>query len=371
MDKVKTKSQRITSIDILRGVTIAGMILVNNPGGPEEETYAPLQHAEWFGLTPTDLIFPFFMFIMGITTYLSLKKFKFEWSAACGLKILKRASLLWIIGLGLSLLFMLCRGTEDPLGHLRILGVFPRLGICYGLAALIGVTVKHKFIPWLIAFIFVGYWILLVTMNGYAHDETNIIAIVDNAILGANHVYRWESPDPEGLLSTLPALAHVLIGFCVGKIVMELHDINDKIERLFVIGAVLAIGGWLLSYGCPLSKKLWTPTFAMVTCGMGSVVLALLTWLVDKKGKQGFATRFFQVFGCNPLAIFVWSDLLLIPFGIYKLLGDTSIHHFIYDTLYCSIFPNQFASLLYSVTYVLINWAFGLYLFKKKIYIKL
>ena len=152
---------------------------------------------------------------------------------------------------------------------------------------------------------------------------------------------------------------------------MELHDINDKIERLFVIGAVLAIGGWLLSYGCPLSKKLWTPTFAMVTCGLGSVVLALLTWLVDKQGKQGFATRFFQVFGCNPLAIFVWSDLLLIPFGIYNLLGDTSIHQFLYDTCYCSIFGDKFASLLYSITYVLINWAFGLYLFKKKIYIKL
>ena len=371
METTKPKKQRITSIDILRGMTIAGMILVNNPGGPEESTYAPLQHAEWFGLTPTDLIFPFFMFIMGITTYLSLKKFKFEWSAECGLKILKRASLLWLIGLGLSLLFMLCRGTEDPLGHLRILGVFPRLGICYGLAALIAVTVKHKFIPWLIAFIFVGYWVLLVTMNGYAHDATNIIAVVDNAVLGANHVYRWESPDPEGILSTFPALAHVLIGFCVGKVVMEMHDINDKIERLFVIGAVLALAGWLLSYGCPLSKKLWTPTFSMVTCGMGSVVLALLTWLVDKQGKQGFATRFFQVFGCNPLAIFVWADLLLIPFSIFNLLGDTNIHSFIYDTLYCSVFDEKFASLLYAVTYVVINWAFGLYLFKKKIYIKL
>ena len=369
--EAKPKKQRITSIDILRGMTIAGMILVNNPGGPEEETYAPLQHAEWLGLTPTDLIFPFFMFIMGITTYLSLKKFKFEWSTSCALKILKRASLLWLIGIGVSLLFMVCRGTEDPIGHVRILGVFPRLGICYGLAALIGIIVKHKFLPWLIAAMFVGYWILLVTMNGYAHDETNIIAIVDHALFGANHVYRWESPDPEGLLSTIPALAHVLIGFCVGKIVMELDDINDKIERLFVIGAVLAIGGWLLSYGCPLSKKLWTPTVAMVTCGLGSVVLALLTWLVDKQGKQGRATRFFQVIGCNPLAIYLMSVLLLIPFGVYKLLGDMSIHTFIYKSLYCSVFGEQFASLLYAVTYVLINWAFGLYLFKKKIYIKL
>ena len=363
--------QRITSIDILRGMTIAGMILVNNPGGPEEDTYAPLQHAEWFGLTPTDLIFPFFMFIMGITTYLSLRKYNFEWSAGCALKILKRASLLWIIGLALSLLFMFCRGTDDPLGHLRILGVFPRLGICYGLAALVAITVRHKYIPWLIAAIFVGYWVLLATMNGYAHDATNIIAVVDNAVFGPNHVYKWESPDPEGLVSTLPALAHVLTGFCVGRAVMRLQGLDDKIERLFIIGAVLTIAGFLLAYGCPLSKKLWTPTFSMVTCGLASTVLALLTWLVDKQGRQGFLTRFFQVFGCNPLAIFVWADLLLIPVSIFPLVGDTTIHQLIYADVYTPIFGERFASLLFAVTYVLVNWAFGLILYRKKIYIKL
>lgn len=197
MQTAKSASQRITSIDILRGMTIAGMILVNNPGG--DEVYAPLEHAEWLGLTPTDLVFPFFMFIMGMTTYLSLRKYSFEWSWPCARKVLKRALLLWGIGLGLSLLFMVCRGTADPLGHLRILGVLPRLGICYGLAAVIALSVRHKYIPWLIAVAFVAYYIVLLTCNGFAHDQSNIIAVIDNAVFGPDHVYRHESPDPEGL----------------------------------------------------------------------------------------------------------------------------------------------------------------------------
>lgn len=280
------KSQRILSIDILRGLTIAGMILVNNPGGPEEDSFSPLCHAEWIGLTPTDLVFPTFMFIMGITTYLSLRKFQFTWSKACARKIAKRAFLLWGIGLAISLLLTYIHGLVDPtkwhgfgyaLAHLRLLGVLPRLGICYGLAAVIALSVKHKLIPWLIAFLFVAYYIVLELGNGYAHDATNILAVVDNAVMGANHTYKWDTPDPEGLLSTLPALGHVLIGFCVGKVIMSLNDLNDKIERLFVIGALLMLTGALLAYLCPVSKKLWTPTFAMVTCGIACTLLALMS----------------------------------------------------------------------------------------------
>ena len=369
MQTAKSASQRITSIDILRGMTIAGMILVNNPGG--DEVYAPLEHAEWLGLTPTDLVFPFFMFIMGMTTYLSLRKYSFEWSWPCARKVLKRALLLWGIGLGLSLLFMVCRGTADPLGHLRILGVLPRLGICYGLAAVIALSVRHKYIPWLIAVAFVAYYIVLLTCNGFAHDQSNIIAVIDNAVFGPDHVYRHESPDPEGLLSTLPALAHVLTGFCVGRVVMEMRDINDKIERLFVIGAVLTFAGLLLVYACPISKKLWTPTFAMTTCGMGSTLLALLTWLVDKKGRSGRATRFFEVFGCNPLALFVLSDLLLLPFSIWPLCGGDTVQHAVTSGILIPVAGAKGGSLLWAVLYVLVNWCVGLYMYKRKIYIKL
>jgi predicted acyltransferase len=382
---VTQSKQRILALDILRGITIAGMILVNNPGF--DQTYAPLEHADWFGLTPTDLVFPFFMFIMGITTYLSLKKFKFQWSVPCARKIFKRAFLLWFIGLAISWLIMFTRGMISPdnaalplpqkllasantFDHIRILGVLPRLGICYGLAAVIALSVRHKFIPWLIAVIFIGYYILLVCCNGYAHDASNILAIVDDAILGHSHVYRWESPDPEGLLSTLPALAHVLIGFCVGKYVMELDDLNDKIERLFLIGALLTFAGFLLAYGCPISKKLWTPTFSLVTCGLGSTLLALLTWLIDKQNHQDCATRFFQVFGVNPLALYVLSDLLLIPISIVPLAGST-IQSMVCNGLLLPVFSIKTASLLWALFFVGINWCIGFILFKKNIFIKL
>lgn len=374
------KSQRILSVDILRGITIAGMILVNNPGGPEEDSFAPLTHAAWIGLTPTDLVFPTFMFIMGITTYLSLRKFRFSLSKQCAFKIAKRAFLLWGIGLAIALSLTMVSGMVHPdswhgfgymLSHLRILGVFPRLGICYGLAALVAVSVKHRLIPWLIAFIFIAYYLLLLFGNGFVHDGSNILAVIDNVVLGANHVYKWDTPDPEGLLSTLPALGHVLIGFCVGKMVFTLKDLNDKIERLFVIGSVLILAGVLLSYACPISKKLWTPTFAMTTCGISSTLLALLTWIVDKKRKRGFTTEFFHVFGVNPLALYVFSDFLLIPVSILPIIGGDTLQKFLFEDVLSSFLPVPVASLVFACVFVATCWLVGLWLYRKKIYIKL
>lgn len=376
----QTKGQRILSVDILRGITIAGMILVNNPGGSEADSFTPLTHADWIGLTPTDLVFPTFMFIMGITTYLSLRKFNFSWSKECAFKIAKRAFLLWGIGLAISLALSMVRGAVHPdnwngfvymFSHLRILGVLPRLGICYGLAAIVAISVRHKLIPWIIAFLFVGYYILLEFANGYAHDESNILAIVDTVVFGAGHVYRWDVPDPEGLLSTLPALGHVLIGFCVGKVIMNLKDLNDKIERLFVIGSLLVLAGVLLAYACPISKKLWTPTFAMTTCGIASILLALMTWVIDKKHKQGRLTEFFHVFGVNPLALYVFSDILLIPFSMLPFVGGKTLQDFCYENVLSSFLPLPLASLVWACFFVMCCWIVGLWLYKKKIYIKL
>ncbi len=375
-----TKSQRILSIDILRGITIAGMILVNNPGGPEEDSFTPLTHAEWIGLTPTDLVFPTFMFIMGITTYLSLRKFNFTWSKSCARKVAKRAFLLWGIGLAIALLLTMIRGAVHPdewhgfgdmFAHLRILGVLPRLGICYGLAAVVALSVKHKLIPWLIAILFVGYYIILEFGNGYVHDSSNILAIVDNIVLGADHTYKWDTPDPEGLLSTLPALGHVLIGFCVGKAIMNLKDLNDKIERLFVIGAILTLTGVLLAYACPISKKLWTPTFALTTCGIGSTLLALMTWIIDKRHRTGRITEFFHVFGVNPLALYVLSDLILIPYSIIPFFSKQTLQQVLFKDVFSTFLPLPWASLLWACICVMTCWLVGLWLYKKKIYIKL
>lgn len=383
-------NNRIESIDLLRGFTIAGMILVNNQ--IEGDQFAPLGHADWIGLTPADLIFPTFMFIMGITTYLSLRKYDFNPTRRSLGKIAKRALLLWFVGLALSWLLQcvaqLCSPANaslpfgqwmshaafTPLQHLRILGVLPRLGICYGMAALLAVSVRHRYIPWIVAVLFVGYFIILETGNGYAHDSTNILAIVDDAVLGHSHVYRWDTPDPEGLLSTLPALGHVLIGFCMGHELVRPISLDEKIERMFAFGSMMLTAGWLLSFACPISKKLWTPTFSLVTCGAASLILAILTIVVDKYKKKSRLGTFFEVFGCNPLALYVFSDLLLIPYadiiwvsslGTGGSLSKLYAHH-ILGTL-----PPNWSSLLWSLLFVFSTWGLGYYLWKKHIYIKL
>ena len=263
-------SQRLLALDVLRGITIAGMILVNNPGS-WGKIYAPLSHAEWNGLTPTDLVFPFFMFIMGISTYISLKKYNFELNAQAVWKILKRTVVIFAIGLGIAYFSLLCR-THNPLpfDNIRILGVMQRLALSYGVTAIVALVMSHKHIPYLIFVLLAGYFGILFFGNGYEYNETNILSVVDRAILGTNHMYKDNGIDPEGLLSTLPAIAHVLIGFCCGKLLMEVKDIHEKIERLFIIGTVLTFAGFLLSYGCPINKKVWSPTFVLTTCGLAS-----------------------------------------------------------------------------------------------------
>ena len=154
-----------------------------------------------------------------------------------------------------------------------------RLALCYGATAIIALIMKHKYIPYLIAILLIGYFIILINGNGFEYNSSNILSIVDRTVLGEAHMYKDNGIDPEGLLSTIPSIAHVLIGFCVGKLLMEVKDIHEKIERLFLIGTILTFAGFLLSYGCPISKKIWSPTFAIVTCGLASSFLALLVWM--------------------------------------------------------------------------------------------
>lgn len=385
-----SSKKRLLALDVMRGITIAGMIMVNNPGNGGA-VFVPLEHAQWIGMTPTDLVFPFFMFIMGITTYLSMSKYHFEFTRKAGFKILKRTALIWLIGLAISWLFSFTRTWLLPengalpffqhffvscntLDHLRILGVMPRLAICYGLSAIIALTLKHKYIPWFIAALFIGYFIILLTGNGFAYDHTNILYRLDYAILGPHHIYSYDKLDPEGILSTIPALGHVLIGFCVGKLLMSVKDLNDKIERLFLVGVILTFSGLLFSYGCPLSKKIWTPTFALTTCGLASSTLAIMVWCIDKKGYVGKITRFFEAFGVNPLFLYVLADILVIPLCMipFNFGGkSTSLQGVSYDYLLQPLFGDKGGSLAYALVFVLINWCIGYVLYKKKIYIKL
>ena len=365
-----TSNKRLLALDVMRGITIAGMILVNTPGS-WQHTYAPLKHAEWIGLTPTDLVFPFFMFIMGISTYISLRKYDFTFSIPAGLKILKRTVIIFLIGIGISWLSILCFQHDPfPIDQIRILGVMQRLALGYGITALAALLIKHKYIPYLITVLLIGYFMILAVGNGYVYDETNVLSIVDRAVLGQAHIYGGAILDPEGLLSTISAVAHVMIGFCAGKLLMEVKDIHEKLERLFLIGTILTFAGFLLSYGSPICKKIWSPSFVLITCGMGSSFLALLVWIIDIKGWS----RFFESFGVNPLFIYVLADILAILFAMIPMTyaGEpTSLHGYIYSALLQPVFGDKGGSLIFALLFVLLNWAIGYILYKKKIYIKI
>lgn len=368
-----SNSKRLLALDVMRGITIAGMILVNTPGS-WEYVYAPLLHAEWIGLTPTDLVFPFFMFIMGISTYISLRKYNFTFSIPAVLKILKRTFIIFLIGIAISWFAIYCFEHDPfPFNRIRILGVMQRLAIGYGITAIVALLIKHKYIPYLIALLLIGYFITLAAGNGYVYDETNILSIVDRAVLGQAHIYNGGIMDPEGLLSTLSAIAHVMIGFCAGKLLMEVKDIHEKLERLFLIGVILTFAGFLLSYGSPICKKVWSPSFVLVTCGLGSSLLALLVWLIDIKGYKRWC-RFFEAFGVNPLFIYVLSEVLAIILIIIPInyQGEsTSLYNYIYIAFLQPVFGLKGGSLAFALLFVLFNWAIGNILYKKKIYIKI
>lgn len=371
----KPGNQRLLALDILRGITIAGMILVNNPG-TGGKTYAPLEHAQWHGLTPTDLVFPFFMFIMGISTYISLRKYNFEFSRDAAWKIIKRTIIIFAIGLAIGLFARFCRSWSFSLSmfeNLRILGVMQRLALCYGATAIIALLMKHKHIPYLIATLLIGYLLILLFGKGFEYNETNILSVVDRAVLGLNHMYKDNGIDPEGLLSTIPAIAHVLIGFCCGKLLMEVKDINEKLQRLFLIGTILTFAGFLFSYGCPINKKIWSPTFVLATCGLGSSLLALLIWIIDVKGYKRWS-RFFEAFGVNPLFMYVLAGFLSILVGNIRMPygeGMTSLHGYAYRAILQPLFGDYGGSLAYAILFVTLCWVIGYILYKKKIYIKI
>lgn len=324
----KTQNKRLLAVDILRGITIAGMLLVNNPGS-WGHLFAPLKHAEWMGLTPTDLVFPFFMFVMGVSMFFSLRKFDFKPSGSVLWKITRRTIVLFLIGWMVSWFSMTLRSFFSPdydlvgrlWGHLRFLGVFQRLALVYFFGSLIAIFVKQRFIPWLIALLLMAYALILGLGNGYEFSPANILSRVDLAVLGDDHMYHESAYglrlalDPEGILSTIACVAHVLIGFMVGKLLIDHRDNRERVMRVATLGIMLLLAGWLLQYGIPCGKKAWTVSYTLITTGMASCILALLVFVIDIKGRDRWC-RFFQAFGVNPLFCYLMGTVLAIVFSV-------------------------------------------------------
>lgn len=364
-------SGRLLSLDVMRGITIAGMIMVNNPGS-WQYVYTPLGHARWDGLTPTDLVFPFFMFIMGVSMFFSLRKYEFRLSKESVTKILKRTILIFLVGLGLNLFGHICRNGFEQFENLRILGVMQRLALAYGAGSLIGLMINHKYILHTAAGILVFYAVLLGFTGSTILSADNIIAVVDRALFGETHMYKDTLADgtriafdPEGFLSTIGSIAHVLIGFYAGKLILDAKKNNELIIRnLFILGTILTFAGLLLSYGCPINKKIWSSTFVLTTCGFGSLFLALLIWIIDINGKKSWS-KFFEAFGINPLYLYVQAAVLTT---VFSLTGFTS---FMYNSIFTPVLGNYGGSLAWALFFVIVNWIPGYLLYKKQIYIKL
>lgn len=379
------KPGRLLSLDILRGITIAGMILVNNPGS-WGSIYAPLRHAEWHGLTPTDLVFPFFMFIMGVSTYMSLRKYDFRLTGASLLKVVRRSVVIFLIGIAIAWLSLTLRRISSGSGvveaminfdHIRMLGVMPRLAICYGVGSLMALSMHRKALAWTVAALLAVYAAVLLLCNGLMFSADNIIAVIDRAVLGEAHMYSDTVDgitlkfDPEGLLSTIPSICHMLIGYLCGAMLMQTTDNRERTLRLFIVGAVLTFAGMLLSYGCPINKKIWSPTFVLTTCGLASTLLALLIWVIDIRGHRRWC-RFFESFGVNPLFMYCLGAVLSILFGFISV-GGTSLHAWLYAEVWTPLAGGDkvLGSLLYALAFVALNWCVGFILYKKKIYIKI
>ena len=354
-------SQRLLSLDILRGITVAGMILVNNGWG---ESYEMLQHARWNGLTPCDLVFPFFLFIMGISCYLSLVKSEFKPTPKVLRRIIKRTVLLFAIGLFIHWFDNALSG-DYGLAHLRIWAVLQRIALCYCAVSLFALFCNHRYTLPVAALLLVIYSAILIFGNGYAEDaDINVLAQTDLRLFGYEHLYHKSPVDPEGLLGTISSIAHVMLGFYCGQLIRKKESVEQKVIALFVVGTVLVVAGWLLSYGLSLNKHVWSPSYVMVTCGLASLLQALLMYVIDIQQKKGWTT-FFHVFGVNALALYVSSELLAI------LLGNYGISETVYGWIHAVIPPLKPASLVYAVYFVLLNFAIGYVLYRKKIYIKL
>lgn len=355
--------QRLISIDILRGLTIILMIVVNSPG-TWEHVAAPLCHSAWNGLTLADTIFPCFMFIMGMTTYISLRKYNFSLSSALMLKILRRTLVLYLLGLLVNWTAAGFPGFHD----LRVMGVLQRFAITYFVVSLVGVSVPLRRVPYIAGVLLVFYAVVLLAFDGYAHDESNLLSVVDRACLG-NNMMNDGGIDPEGILSTIPSIAHVMIGYCVGAMALSDVALKDKLLSMTQWGIAMLFVGLLADSLLPVNKKIWSPTFVLATCGMSLLALVLLAILIDVK-EMRMPKKVFLVFGMNPLVCYVLGELMYAAFYLLRIYG-VPVQDYFYWGFASLIGDNMLASFVSALALTAIVGMVGAVLYAKRIFVKI
>lgn len=370
-------NNRYLALDVLRGLTIAFMIIVNT-AGDWSNMFAPLAHAKWHGFTPTDLVFPTFLFVVGNAMSFSMKKLQQMNSSDFFKKVGKRALLIFLIGWLLNA-FPFYDVSESGvisfinLTEVRLFGVLQRIALCYFFAAIVLYYGGIKG-GWIFSgIVLFGYWTILYFFGDSADPYGlvgNAAIKLDLAILGPERMYGGEGIpfDPEGILSTLPAIINVIAGYFAGKMIQKLGNSNNTVKKLLAIGLALIIASCLWHLLFPINKKIWTSSYVVLTVGIDLLLIALLIAIIEVKNWRGWI-YFFEVFGRNPLILYVLSGLVVTLLSMIPM-GDTTLKGGIYANFYTSWLAPKTASFLFAFSYMLLIWLIGLWMDRKRIYIK-
>lgn len=381
--------ERYYSLDVFRGATVALMILVNNPGS-WDHIFTPLDHAPWHGCTPTDLVFPFFLFAVGNALAFSMDSFREKSNVVFIGKILKRSLLLFLLGLFLNWSpFFKWEGHAlifKDWENVRILGVLQRIAIVYCFAAIIIFYFNKKTTIIISVFILLAYWLLCLflgshsdpfSLNGYFGTR------IDLAIIGKSHIYKGEGVpfDPEGLFSAMSAIVQVILGYLIGHFIRQKGKTYEMISALFFISVLLIVAGLMWDLVFPINKKLWTGSYTLYTTGLAGLTISCLIYIIEFKNKIGVWSSFFNVFGKNPLFIFVLSGFLPRLFSLFRIPYDKfdekgnqmflTPFSWLYENVFKYIATDlRIGSLAYAVTLIIFYWLIVYVMDKKKIYIR-
>lgn len=366
--------KRLFSLDVFRGITIAGMLLVNNPGS-WKYVYPPLRHAEWHGWTPTDLIFPFFIFIMGVAITLSLSKRKELGLSESKIiqNIIKRSLILFALGLTLHLYPF----YNFQLSKLRIPGVLQRISLCYFFSSILFLKMKPRNLAILTGIILIGYYLsmTLIPVSGYGagnlSPEGNLASYIDRIVFRGTRLWRgtW---DPEGILSTFPAVATTILGIFAGLWLKERRKEFGKFSGMLIIGMILTVSGYLFSSLFPINKNLWTSSYVLFTGGLSYIFFSLCLLIFDfyKLKKIGIP---FAIFGVNSIAVYFLSGIFTKTLVIIKIKsGETlSLYSWIFKNIFVPVAGNMNGSLLFAISYVILWLGIMSIFYKSKIFIKI
>lgn len=382
------QNQRYLSLDVFRGATVALMILVNNPGS-WAHIFSPLEHASWHGCTPTDLVFPFFLFAVGNALSFVMPKLASQGDASFWKKVIKRTLLIFAIGLFLNW-SPFVKWSEGTLifkvwENVRILGVLQRIALCYFFASIIIYYTKPKATLYVAFLILVLYWILCFVLGDPIHPY-NLSGYfgnhIDQTILGITHIYKGEGVpfDPEGITSTLPAITQVLFGYLVGQYIQAKGKEFEMLAQLLIMGFVLMLVGYIWDYNFPINKKIWTSSYVLYTTGLAMICLSIFIYALEFKHQQGKWSYFFETFGKNPLFIFVLSGFAPRVLALFRWVDHLNEQG---EKVYTSALPwfyehvckNSYSDLrvgsfLYALCFIAIMFLIAYLLDKKKIYIK-